>query len=276
MELRLRGETVYAYTGGKPFDARLPCIVFLHGALQDHSVWTLLARWFANHGHAVLAFDQPGHRRSTGPLLPDIAAIAGWALACLDELGVDQAAWVGHSMGSLIALEAAAQAPSRARRLVMLGTAYPMEVSPALLQAAASAPDRGMDLINALSFSTLASKPAVPGPGTWLHGANRALMALVQSSGAEGARGDGGVFGHDFRLCHAYRQGEAAAAKVHCPTHFILGDADAMTPRKSALALAAALSAQIHRLPGGHSLMQEQPDGVLNALRLACAGPSAS
>ena len=59
MELLVEGPQgsapVYAYTGGKTFDAALPCIVFVHGALNDHSVWTLLARWFAHHGHAVLA-----------------------------------------------------------------------------------------------------------------------------------------------------------------------------------------------------------------------------
>lgn len=51
----------YAYTGGKPtFDPALPCVVFIHGALNDHGVWTLLARWFIDHGHAVLAVDLPG------------------------------------------------------------------------------------------------------------------------------------------------------------------------------------------------------------------------
>ena len=48
----------YAYAGGKPFDAGLPCVVFIHGAMNDHSVWTLLARWFAHHGHSVLAGSQ--------------------------------------------------------------------------------------------------------------------------------------------------------------------------------------------------------------------------
>ncbi|MEY3273127.1 MAG: hypothetical protein RLZZ341_2028, partial [Pseudomonadota bacterium] len=32
----------YAYTGGKPFDPTLPCVVFVHGALHDHSCWNLL------------------------------------------------------------------------------------------------------------------------------------------------------------------------------------------------------------------------------------------
>ena len=103
----------YAYTGGKAFDAALPCVVFVHGALNDHSVWTLLARWFAHHGHGVLAVDLPGHGRSGGAPLASVEALADWLLALLDAAGVRRAAFVGHSMGSLIALEAAARAPQR-------------------------------------------------------------------------------------------------------------------------------------------------------------------
>ena len=57
----------YVYTGGKAFDPALPCVVFIHGALNDHSVWTLLARHFAHHGRSVLAVDLPGHGRGAGP-----------------------------------------------------------------------------------------------------------------------------------------------------------------------------------------------------------------
>ena len=52
-------------------------------------------------------------------------------LALLDAAGAKQAALAGHSMGSLIALEATARAPQRVSRLVLMGTAYPMQVSAA-------------------------------------------------------------------------------------------------------------------------------------------------
>ena len=104
----------------------LPRVVFVHGALNDHSVWTLLARWFANHGHGVLALDLPGHGRSGGPPLASVEAMADWLLALLDAAGV-AARLVGHSMGSLIALEAAARAPSAGARLVMVAHRLPDE-----------------------------------------------------------------------------------------------------------------------------------------------------
>ena len=91
----------------------LPCVVFVHGAMNDHGVFTLLARWFAHHGWGVLAPDLPGHMRSAGPALASVEAMADWLLALLDAAGVEQAALAGHSLGSLVALEAAARAPER-------------------------------------------------------------------------------------------------------------------------------------------------------------------
>ena len=264
MKLIVQGQEAYAYTGGKAFDSALPCVVFIHGALHDHSVWTLLARWFAHHGHGVLALDQPGHGRSAGKPLPSVEALADWTLALLDTVGVRQAALVGHSMGSLVALEAAARAPERVTRLALVGTAYPMKVSDVLLSTAREAPLKAIDMVNAFSHSTLAAKPAYPGPGTWLHGANRALMRRVQAGQHEL-----NLFEHDFRVCDAYANGLQAAEKVRCPASLILGERDQMTVPKATREIAAALKAKVTTLPAGHSLMQEAPDGVLNALRAA-------
>ena len=61
--------------------------------------------------------------------------------------------------------------------------------------------------------------------------------------------------------------GLAAAAKVQCPVHCVLGTRDQMTLPKQAQAITAALHATVHRLPAGHSLMSELPDDVLNVLR---------
>ena len=276
----------YAYTGGKPFDPKLPCVVFIHGALHDHSVWTLLARWCAHHGYGALALDLPGHGRSEGPPLASVQAHADWLLALLAAAGValpGQATLVGHSMGSLIALEAAARAPGRIHRLVMVGSAYPMKVSAALLDTARDAPLKAIDMVNAFSISTLAAKPSYPGPGMWLHGGNRALMRRVLNgrhvngaNAANGAAGGGGggevnLFHHDFSVCDRYDNGLAAAAQVTAPTTMILGSVDQMTPPRAAREIATALKAHVVLLPSGHSLLAEAPDGVLAALRDALA-----
>ncbi|MEO8310094.1 MAG: alpha/beta hydrolase [Caldimonas sp.] len=254
----------YAYTGGKPFDARLPTVVFIHGALHDHSVWTLAARWFAHHGHGVLAIDLPGHGRSSGPALASVEAMADWLWAVLDGAGVGSASLVGHSMGSLVALEAAARAPKRARHLVMVGTAYPMVVSAALLEGAANDPQAAIANVNTWSHSTPAAKPSYPGPGAWLHGANLALMRRMQAA----YDGDN-LFLNDFRACNAYRNGVEAAARVECAATIVVGRSDQMTAAKDARAIADALGTTPVTVEAGHSLMTEAPDPVLRALRQA-------
>jgi len=262
MLIDVQGQSAYAYTGGKPFGAALPCVVFIHGALHDHSVWTLLARWAAHHGFNGLAIDQPGHGRSDGLPLPSVENSADWVLALLDALKVEQAALVGHSMGSLIALEAAARAPRRITRLIMIGTAYPMKVSDALLTAARDQPLTAIDMVNAFSFSTLAAKPSYPGPGMWLHGANRALMRSLQSKQTQA-----NLFLHDFGVCDRYAGGMQAAERVGCATTMVLGSRDQLTPHKAAVDLAGALNAKVVTLPCGHAVMHEAPDGALKALR---------
>ena len=266
MDLVVNGKRAYAYTGGKAFDAALPCIVFIHGALHDHSIWNLLARWFAHHGHAVLALDQPAHGRSEGPPLGSVEELARWTLALLDAVGVRDVAFVGHSMGSLIALEAAARAPDRATRLVMIGTAYPMRVSDALLATAREQPLRAIDMVNAFSHSSLASKPSFPGPGMWLHGSNRALMRRMQAGANRGGSWQGNLFEHDFRVCDAYAGGLDAAARLRCPATLVLGARDQMTPPRATRGIAAALKARSVLLPAGHALMTEAPNALIDAL----------
>jgi pimeloyl-ACP methyl ester carboxylesterase len=152
------------------------------------------------------------------------------------------------------------------RRLVMMGTTYPMQVSELLLSTARDDPPRAIDMVTSWSHSTLAPKPSYPGPGMWLHGGNRALMHRMQ----DGCRTHN-LFHHEFSICDRYRGGEAAAARVTCPVHFVLGHSDVMTGPKAARAIATALKARVHVVPAGHNLMTEAPEATLAALREALA-----
>ena len=251
------------YTGGKAFDAAKPTVVFIHGVLNDHSVWILQSRYLANHGWNVLAIDLPGHGRSGGEPPATVESAADTVLALLATVGVEQAALVGHSFGSLIALEAASRAPAHVSHLVMVGTAFPMKVSPALLEGAVKAPEKAITMVNNFSHSTLAPPPSALGPGTWLYGGSRALMRRVLASNPKV-----NVFYTGFKACDDYANGETAMAAVHCPTLFLVGRHDQMTPPKSAKALAQhARLAKIVEVNAGHSLMTEAPDEVLFAMR---------
>jgi pimeloyl-ACP methyl ester carboxylesterase len=267
MQLTVNGHQTYCYTGGKSFDAARPTVVFIHGVLHDHSVWILQSRWLANHGWNVLAVDLPGHCRSQGDAPASVEAAADFVGALLEAAGVARAALVGHSWGSLIALEAASRLKERITHLVLVGTAFPMKVSAALLDTSLSNPAKAIDMINVFSRSTLAPPPSALGPGTWVHGANIALNRRVLASNPRV-----NVFHRGFKACDSYANGETAIAAISCPVLFVLGSQDQMTPPKAAQSLVnkareSGKRVQVVSLPVGHHQMTETPDQTLFAIR---------
>src|SRR6202162_4643510 len=132
MQLSVNGIDAFVATGGREFDSSQPTVVLLHGAGFDHSTLALHSGWFPHHGFGVLAPDLPGHGRSTGAPLASIAEMADWIAALLDAAGAAKARLVGHSMGSLIALETAARHPAKVSALSLIGTAAPTTGGPAL------------------------------------------------------------------------------------------------------------------------------------------------
>ena len=261
MRLTVNRRPVYCYTGCKDFDPALPVIVLLHGAQNDHSVWALQSRALAHRGFAVLAPDLPGHGRSGGPPLDTVEAMAAWALGLLGAAGVGQALLVGHSMGSLIALEAAHTAPQRVSGLALLGATFPMKVSDALLDSARSEPQVAIDLVASWSHAAWLPGPSSASPGTSVFNSARRLMQRMA------ARGVDDLFHTDFAACNAYANGALAAASIACPTLFVQGRKDVMTPPRSATALTGAIKqARIVSVDAGHAMMSEAPDAVLAAL----------
>ena len=262
MNFIVNGHTTYCYTGGKTFDATRPTIIFIHGVLNDHSVWILQTRYLANHGWNVLAVDLPGHCRSAGDPPTSVEDAAEFVIALMDAAGLEKAALVGHSFGSLIALEAASRAPQRVSQLVLVGTAFPMKVSPTLLESSLSEPMKALEMVNIFSRSTLAPPPSAMGPGTWVYGASLALGRRVLASNPRV-----NLFHTGFKACDSYTHGEAAMEQVQCPVLFVLGSVDQMTPPKAAQGLVKkARFASVVYLPGGHHQMNETPEPMLAAL----------
>ena len=267
MKFSVKRHETYAYTGGKPFNPAQPTVVFIHGVVNDHSVWILQSRYLAHHGWNVLALDLPGHCRSAGDAPSSVEEAADFIGGVLDAVGVQRAALVGHSWGSLIALEAAARLQDRISHLVLVGSASPMTVSPALLEWSQNAPRKALEMVNVFSRATLSAPPSALGPGTWVYGANLALGQRVINSNPKV-----NVFHRGFVACDSYRGGEKAMAQITCPVLFINGAQDQMTPARASQPLIQAArehgkTVRVVTVPMGHHQMNESPEETLQALR---------
>ena len=258
MHIEVDGHGVYCYTNSRAIDASKPSIVFIHGSGMDHTVWTLASRHFARHGNNVVSVDLPGHGRSEGPPLASIEAMAAWVIAVIDTLTIDQVALVGHSLGSLVALECAATQPHRIRAIALVGTTSPMPVSDAILDAAEADDHAAFDMLTQWGFSKRHQFGGNRNSGIWMIGNTLRLYE----------RSKPGVLFHDMRACNEYTAGVAQAAKVRCPTLLILGAEDRLTPVRGTRALQEAIPApDVKVLPGaGHTIMVEAPNAMLDAL----------
>ena len=258
MQLVVDRKRTFVYTAAHEPDPKRPALLFVHGAGLDHSWFGLQSRYFGYHGWNALAVDLPGHGRSEGPPLSSVEVMADWIFTLLSALKIEKASIVGHSMGSLVALECAARQPGRIERIALLGTAYPMKVGEAFLEAARKNEQAAFDMETIWGHAAQAPLGGNPNPGMWMYGDTLARLARLAP----------GVLYNDLRACNDYAGGLEAAAKVLCPALFILGKRDVMTPPKAAQALAGKIKDAkiVHLGVSGHSLMAEAPDATLDAL----------
>ena len=99
-----------------------PPLVLQHGFLGGAGDWLPLFATFGRH-FDVIAPDFPGFAGSSEIEAPDsVAGFADALLGFLDELGIERTSLLGHSMGSMVALQIALDHPERLDRLVLYGS----------------------------------------------------------------------------------------------------------------------------------------------------------
>jgi len=260
MKVIVDAQPVYIATGHKEFDPELPSVVFIHGTGQDHTIWVLPTRYFARHQRNVLAIDLPGHGRSGGKPLASIEAMADWIVKVLDATGIDSAAMVGHSMGSLVAISLAAKYSDRVRAIALIGTTVPMPVSEALLNSAKENSPDAIDMLILWGHGSSAHLGGSATPGMWMLGSGKRLME----------RAAPGVIYTALNACNQYKQGLEDAGSITCQALLILGQSDLMTPPRKARALTEALSDSrtVVLEKSGHAMLSERPEQVLDQLIL--------
>jgi len=126
-ELEWRGTRLRYVVGGPRVPAALPAsrppLVLVHGLGGTIENWRALAPPLAA-GHRVLVPDLPGHGRSAPlPEARNVDALAEAVLAIADAEALRGAVWVGHSLGGVVVLRAAALRPDAARGVVLAAAA---------------------------------------------------------------------------------------------------------------------------------------------------------
>ena len=243
MDLAVDGRRAFCYTASHAFDPGKPTLVFVHGAGLEHSAFGLQSRYFGYHGRNVLAVDLPGHGRSEGPPLSTIGAMADWLFGVLDAQEIAAASIVGHSMGALVALEAANRRPERVERIACIGVAYPMKVSEAFLEAARKNEQTAFDMETIWGHAPQVPLGGNPNPGMWMYGDALARLARLAP----------GVLYNDLKACDDYASDFAG---VKCPVLLLLGKRDVMTPPRAAALLQKLPDAKTVLVElSGHSLM---------------------
>ena len=264
MIIELQGTSVFVGQGGVDWQPEHRTLVLQHGAGMDRTVWVLLARYFARHGFNVVVPDLPGHGASRGQPLATIEEQAMYLWSLLDCLQAEHnlpgapVILGGHSMGALLAIEAAGQRPESTDHLLLFGAGYPMAVSQALLDAAEANEPAAIDMIALFGhcYSSQLGHNAVAGISV-----QNVAIALLE-------RAPPGVLFADLQACNNYSGAEKAADAYKGRTTVIAGDSDKMTPSKSTRQLAGLLDAKLKILYNcGHMMMSEQPEQTLQAVK---------
>ncbi|WP_028932381.1 alpha/beta fold hydrolase [Pseudonocardia spinosispora] len=145
-----------------------PAVLFVHGLGGTSNFYQVQADALADRCQ-VIRVDSAGAGRSPVAEGISVSAHADDLVGVLDALGVESAAVVGHSMGTLVVRELAARHPDRVRSLALLGAVRePAEAGrQAQRDRAATLRDKGTAAVapgvvaNALSETTRSERPEV-------------------------------------------------------------------------------------------------------------------
>ena len=225
-----------------------PSLVFIHGAGASATLWLDLFRHF-ERSRQVVALDLPGHGQS-GPLhhVADADRIQRYAdaveYACT-QLRIERAVLVGHSMGGLVALTAAAASPARVAGLVLVASAPGLKSSKELLDTFAERREEHVQLMESLAWAPSTPRETID---RWSKTTMSADPELTIA---------------DFRACAAFD-----AATVLQPTLLIGGQDDRLcSPRFMAKGTATLPAGELLVVPdAGHYVFLEQPEIVIAAI----------
>lgn len=240
-----------------------PPLVFLHGWALHGGVWDSIVPLLAPRFRCIVV-DLPGHGAS-----PAVAGgLAEWAAACRAAAPPD-AIWLGWSLGGMVALAAALQAPADVGGLMLVATTprfvtapdWPHAVAPELLtQFAAELEDDWRATVE--KFLVLQTLGGATGTSV-LRTLRHEVVARAASDPTGLATGLRILENADLR---------ARLDEIHVPAHVLTGRRDKLTPPEAGRALAAALDGEFTLMPGAaHAPFLSDPRAFVRWVNAATA-----
>ena len=205
---------MFVSTGGMDFDKKKPSILLMHGSGLTHIVWSLHEQFYATQGYNVLSVDLPGHGNSEGPSLKSIEEISDWIKSLMNALDINKLIIIGHSQGSLVAIDFAARYPNLINGLVLVAGSYKMPVNQDLINYAEAGDEKAVLLM--MKWGYEGSKAFIGG---------NPVKKIINSS-----REIREVLAVDLNACNNYKGGKESLEKINCSTLCIFGDLDKMVP----------------------------------------------
>jgi (E)-2-((N-methylformamido)methylene)succinate hydrolase len=247
-----------------------PPLVLVHGLGMTSAFWTRTVERFGD-GFRLISVDLRGAGRSEDG--PDELTLARWAgdlAAVLDQLAVQGAVLMGHSLGASIVLEYALERPERVSALVLVNADPNLSnLGPRMITSVERIEQHGLDgwldrfwsQNPPFSAASLARDPGILDE-------YRAILAANEPS-------------RYVRQCRAIAAAddlEPRLAEVECPVLVLLGGDDDRTLPEQGRALAAAIpGARLVELPDvGHTIPLEAPGELVDAVRAFLAGLDAT
>lgn len=217
-----------------------PVLVLGNSLGTSSAVWDRQVPVLRRH-FRLLRYDWPGHGASAGapsPAAPySIAGLGAGVLALLDSHGIDQAAYAGISLGGMIGMWLAANAPHRIRVLGLLCTSAYLPPESSWRDRAAQVRAGGMSAISTQVVARwLTAEYAAREPGV-----RAALLDVLERIDPEGYAG----------CCDALAELDlrSSLGAIAAPTLVIAGAEDPATPPPHGARIVAGIKAR----PGGRS-----------------------
>ena len=267
--LTIKGEQIHLIDRGEG-----PAVLLLHGFGGNTFSWRFVMDDLAR-AHRVVAFDLPGFGFSDRS--PELeyghSAQAERVIAVMDELGIDRAVLVGHSMGGGILQRVAATHPGRVEKLVLVGSVNAAEPDPGRR-------DAGRAMMRVMTFAQKAPSLCLIG-GKF--GLNRTVAdpGLVDETMVKGYMAPlllPGTVEAIFAMAERVRdEAPVDLGQIAAPTLILQGAVDSVVPVATAEALHAGIGgSKLVTVPGAaHMLAEEDPAAFLAAVTEFIDSPAA-